>query len=293
MNTNQKKNKVEKLTIPYPPKEVFAGATPQEVIMEQRGMTHLLDHFEYPAEGGILVHIVDAKFPKKGFPYPEAIWAINIAKSSLIETLKVLSQKEFLILGLLIFVPRKRRIKLIEKAIRAYYKIIGTVLAPHQLLPKFESPFAQEIGAITFDFLHRYGIGEQESGMVANIIRAIFEYDDAYRYRMQDIFSESTKEKFSNPRKEVIRLLGIMSSRENDALQPHKINKFNHSISLLLRFPRIKKAFRDAMLASVFKKLQFDEADRYWCSMRNDYDFFGTKYEDRGVTPLMGYQLGK
>jgi len=69
--TQQSKSKTEskvenKLTIPYPPKEVFANRDVAETMLSEGNVTHLLDHFEYPASGGILIHIVDAKFPKKG-----------------------------------------------------------------------------------------------------------------------------------------------------------------------------------------------------------------------------------
>ncbi len=289
---SQKKN--SPLIIPAPPEGIFAGATARDAILEQRGVANILEKVECPSTGGIFVYIQGAKFPRKGYPYPEAIWAINIAKSSVIESMRLLSSKELWLLFPLFLLPHKRKVAFLEKLIRSWYKIVGTVIAPHQLLPQYETPFAQEIGAFTYDFCVKYGINSNESGMVANIIRAIFEYDDAYRYRLQDIFSETSKNVLIyNSRKEITRLVGIMCTRERFVDVVPKIKRFSRLISLFLLSPRIKKAFKSAILASAFNKLQLDEADKYWCSLRGDYDYFGTKYEDRGVTPLIGYELGK
>ena len=57
-------------------------------------------------------------------------------------------------------------------------------------------------------------------------------------------------------------------------------------IGLLL--PSVRKAFKKVIAESDFEKLQYDEIDRYWTAMRNDYLWWGLEAEERSK-----YNIGK
>jgi hypothetical protein len=46
-------------------------------------------------------------------------------------------------------------------------------------------------------------------------------------------------------------------------------------IQVMLCIPKYRKAFKEALGFVEFKKLQFDEIDIYWISMRSDYLYLG------------------
>ena len=191
-----------KLHIPYPPDKVFLHRSAPEAVVAQGTVTHLLDHFEYPETGGILVHIVDAKFPKKGFPYPDAIWAINVVKKFFIESVKILSNLK--ILTLLIFLPSKRKIALLEKTLQSYNRLCQGILEPIMLKSHYLTPCSREMGAFIHKLLTTLGIENTTAFYTAQIVQTVIEYDDAYRYRIQDVVSETSKELLiKNPRKEI------------------------------------------------------------------------------------------
>lgn len=283
---------MDNLTIPYPPKEIFAERSAPEAILNEGNVTHLLDHIEYPESGGIRIYIQKAKYPKKGFPFPEAIWAINIAKRNFIELIRILTFPELSGSILALLLPYKRKVKLIDKLLQVYSRMTIGVLHPFVLQTRFLTPAAIEVDRLVYHFLRNIGINDNTSEEIGIILHSVIEYDDAYRFRLEDIMSETTKEKLmANPRKEIKRLTKMMAEREHDDKTRIKVRNLSKVFSLLLLSGKIKKAFIQSVSRSTFPNIQLDDADRYWVSMRNDYDYFGTRFEDRDVTLLMGYKI--
>jgi len=295
--TQQSKSKTEskvenKLTIPYPPKEVFANRDVAETMLSEGNVTHLLDHFEYPASGGILIHIVDAKFPKKGFPFPEAIWSINLAKKFFISTLKILTlpaMRGWFIAALL---PFKVKVTLLRDVLIEYNRLATGAISPFVLKRQFMTPSSNELEALVYRVLMGLGLDDFTAMQTAQIVGTVIEYDDAYRFRLQDVMDETTKELLiKNPRKEIKRLIGILIERDSANHVKDKMNKVSRLLNLFLLSGRARKAVINGILGANIERLQTDEADRYWMSMRQDYDYGGTKFEDRDVTLLKGYLI--
>ncbi len=287
----------EKLSVPQPPRELFmmSGIGIQGVV-EGGTETHILDRIEYPEEGGILVYIRDCPFPKKGFPFPEALLAINLAKKILIEGMKLSSKFWLLPLYLL-------RRKNIEKLLESYNKIALINLESYLLRPRFRMRIANEFGDCIYAFLKHLDIHEKPAGDFALIISSIIEYDDSYRYRLEDIASETTKEMMIHfPRQEIKRLTKIMLERDiHDSGTNNtrtKVKTISKLLSLALLVPSIKRAFTNAIKYSNFKHFQYDISDEFWVSMRGDYDFMGKTYAQRqqslrekGLTTPQGFKV--
>lgn len=134
---------------------------------------------------------------------------------------------------------------------------------------------------------------------LARIVTHVLEYDGAYRFRLQDLFTDTTKEAFAtNPREEIARLLTVNKTRDFKSVSTHekgirrrppelasaKVEKIGKLILLALLFPPLTWLVKRALQRSTFHNLQFDTADTYWACMKQDYDYFGKTYEERQKT---------
>lgn len=104
-------------------------------------------------------------------------------------------------------------------------------------------------------------------------IAYILDKDAAYRWRFQDLVSETTLEDLTaRPFREVRRLLKIYMQRENEE-QRRKFKKLCMFLPLLLLIPRNRQKFRQILKACDFSKFKTDYIDRYWMRQRFDYAF--------------------
>lgn len=293
-----------------PPKEVLAGKHVLDSAIIANGQKYFIyEKTEYPPEGGIYVYYKGKPFPVKGFPFPEAVYANDNLKRVTRFLITIVSGKQ-MILPILTFaiLPWKWKLKKIEHIMDEYTRIAIWQQNQSYLLPERYCYAAKEIGGFVYEFC--IGLGVQKhlcnaefwkqdrvtaepvwatiknppAGFVwafARAIATIFEYDDAYRYRVQDIGSAVNKEEIiRHPRKELLRLLAIYSKREKSHAS-EMVKKFSSIVSLLLMHPKIKKAFIEAVKTVDFSRLGLDNADRYNVLVRDDYDFIGYSFRDR------------
>jgi len=74
--------------IAKPPKEFFeTTGDGSQSILNENSTTFILKEIEISKTKGMLLHMQDADFPKKGFPFPEAMFSVNQAKRLFISTL--------------------------------------------------------------------------------------------------------------------------------------------------------------------------------------------------------------
>jgi hypothetical protein len=170
----------------------------------------------------------------------------------------------------------------LNKFLGAYNRITFDKIRPYIITDEYLTPFASEFGRLVRNFLIEYGIDKSISIEFAEIVSQIFEYDDAYRFRAQDLFSEITKEDLAERPYYTVDLLALISqSREKNKGQADKFLKIASLFFLLMFSPKATMAIETSVEQSNFERLQFDEADRYWVSTRNDYNFMGKTYEER------------
>lgn len=284
-------------SIPTPPKELFMHqGTKEQGILKENPVAFIIEKME-TKEKGIEVWYRDIPFPRKGFPTPEAVACANIVKRILIETIKTFSYPQFIISWVLALftytkAPKikyghemgKERVKVLEKLFLSFNRICYGIMSEYILKPEYMTPLASELQGLIFVFLCRIGIEQGTARQFGLIFGAVIQYDDAYRYRIQDIFSETTKEKLeSDPYKEVKRLLGLILERERDWTVQNKYKAIGKLIALPLKLKVVKYALRSALRNCEFSRLQFDEADKYWCKNRTDYNFLGKSYGERMV----------
>lgn len=267
-----------------PPDELFENSRlkPEGQVMIQGTPTvYEWDFGEYPPRGGIYCHYKGVPFPRKGFVYPEAVWACNIVKRITRTLVAGFSSKDIVLPALgFILTPFKRKIRLLERVLLYYNRVAEWLLSPHFLKENRYGNCPRELQKLLKRFLMELGISEYIAGRTSKVLITLVEYDDAYRYRIEDLFSESSKEwLLANPRKEINRLLEVLKLRDKTTLEQFEV--FGKVISMGFWLPKVKKAFRKALEPLDFSKLQMDEADMYYCLNRDDYDYGGLSIQQR------------
>lgn len=269
-----------KYQIPTPPREIFmypdgyqdtnleGGVNEIPLRVLQENPQHcVIEAIEF--NNGINVYYTDVPYPRKGFPFAEAIASINTVKRILIDSLSILR-------------PWQLPFIKIENALKVFNRVAYTHISKYIIKPEFMTPFASEFQGIVFVFLHALGISIRESKKTAHIIGAIFEYDNAYRFRLQDLATETSIEDLtSSPILEIYRLIQIYEDREKYEAVKKKFNLVYLVLTFLLLVPKVRKAYIRAIKLSDFKRLKLDEIDSYWCNIREDYDYKGKPYEER------------
>lgn len=267
----------QEMHIIVPDRQIFVNDDKYTSSIKEQETTFLHDHTEYVPFQGCLIYVKGALHPKKGFPTPEAVWAINQVKVVLRESLFVFNSTAFIV-GFLLTWKKK---SFIEKALDAYNTIANRALKPYMIKHEFLCPTAYNLNNSILLFLNDLGISESTASKFSYIISHIFEYDDAYRYRLQDIATEIKVDKFEeNALSEIKRVLKIYLEREVNGAVASKVAKVMRLLKVILKVKSVRTAFTKAFLFGV-NGMRYDEADYYWVSMRGDYLYGGLSYEDR------------
>ena len=255
-------------SIPQPPDDIFLYRHEKLYDIQNEGqITYMLDHIEY--DNGIRVFHPDAKYPRKGFPTADALWSCGVIKRLFILLLK-------LPLWILIFTP-----KLAIEELKHFNEIGYKLLKHHILKLHMMTPVAKELHICIKTFLVHLGVEKAIAYETACILSHLVEYDDAYRYRIQDLFTESSKEALlKSPIKEIKRLRKLQKERDSQGIVD-KFDRFAIILTVLLLIPKVRKAFDYTLRCSMFDKLQRDEADTYWILNRSDYKYMGMSYDER------------
>ena len=256
---------------------------------ERRGiegkLEKIIDRVEIPEQGYLTWH-VSFDYPEKGWRNDYAMNAINHAKRLTIAWIRLFAFKPLLPFYLLLAIlPWK--IKIINKALEEWCNIVGFYLTIYEheyyLKIRYYSEFSIELKKAIQIFLLKIGISEYLAGMVAFYFASFIEYDTGYRYRLEDLFTETSLEKIlANPRKEIQKLVELLADRDSTRKDLIiKFRSFGRLLSLILLVPKIKKAFKESIKEIKFEKLQLDDMDRYHVRDMEDYKFFGMTIEER------------
>lgn len=273
------------LNIPYPPDKVFKyrknRVAPAQEVMQQQQAMFIFERMDYPETGGQYAYFEGVPYPSKGHPFPEAIYAMNAAKRLTKLGIDFFAQKKvfFSLLGFVIS-PYKKFI--ITRLLSSYTEACRMFITPYVIEEHYSTPCTNEIMGFIRGFLLDLGIDSQVATDFAEAFSMQIEYDNAYRLRIEDTMSETTKERLlENPRKEIKRLITIISEREPAWYNTDKFKAAAKILGILLYVPKIRRAFNNNLKASNFANFQLDEADRYHVLLWADYNFLGKPIEER------------
>ncbi len=235
---------------------------------------HALTKVEFPEEGGVLTYMEGYDLPYRGFPFFEFVDKIDLIKklsrqiqSGFYHALKD-SPLKYLLIPLIPYLGT-----------RLFWAFTYTF---HRLIERFRlktiryCQFVRELHrACSIEY-----IGEDERikeirFMLRDIECMILEFDNAYRFRMQDILEEMDKEALKkDPIKEICRFLDIMIDREVKVEVKDTWRLLQMFTKYYLRFD---KKFLDmivrVLLELDIEKCKLSEEDKYYCKPRTDYVF--------------------
>jgi hypothetical protein len=241
---------------------------------------------ERPKEGGILVYLYNYKYPYKGIPDANSVENLHIVKNivkKLFEVLKGLSKPK--IIGVIIVCY------FIKNIILDYFdRVVRWRLENDFLKPERYCVSMRELHKVLTEIAKKQRDKFVKKGLllIRDIFCMFFEYDSAYRFRFQDIINETDKEELlaggERMRKEIKRLLYILNERESFRTAKAIREKFTMSVDIMLailKFKPYERIFIEIVKELDFEKLKPDAGDKYFNSLRMDYEFKGKKLPQR------------
>lgn len=237
--------------------------------------TNALTKVEFPEEGGVLTHMSNHPYPYRGFPYFEFVEKIDLIKkisrgtlSGLYHSIKHRNKLRLLLMFPLVFMAKD----LIATSLRTFFKLIDRFRIKRnrysqpirELYRAFDTPRAQE-DMETLELRL----------MLKDVVCMILEFDNAYRYRFQDIIVLLNKENLKrNTVNELLRLLDIMGARENSQEIRDTWRLVKMGVRFYLRFDRKMQR----MICDILSQLDLNEValsveDKHFAGLRKDYTF--------------------
>ncbi len=262
-------------------------------MMQQKTTVYITQGVKYPDTGIKMYYKGLPDFPRQGFVFPEAVDCVNNLKRVTMFFLALFRGKgikgkignalgEFVRIADWMFQfydPNSDKIRKIylqeyryRQSVRELIKLINLFLKELNIIPRSGGNREEVIKIWGKD------VGEMDFGRT---IGTMIEYDNAYHWRMEDIFSETTKEKLlKNPRKELKRLLQIYKQREGSGIEI-KADGIVKLLNWILLIPSVKKAFRNAVKQVNIENLGMTKEDSYYTMNYEGYDFKGKPIEER------------
>lgn len=271
------------MEIIHPPKEIFDRPTLTPVDMVGRStVVFKATRIEFPEDGGILIHYEGCKYPKKGWPTQDATWANNIAKRQTLMMAMSLQSKGIILPAIgFVLTPWKYKIQLLENVLRHYNRMGDMVLQPYYLKDNRYCVFCRELRFLIANFLIGIGISIPVAEDTGKILAHIFEYDEAYKYPLQDALTDI--DWTGNLRKEITAAVKRLGNRTAIPALSEKFSQMSKILNLALLHPKVKRALKEAISLSDTDNLNLLEDDYYWCILRSEYKFRGIPYEVRLV----------
>jgi len=245
-----------------------------------RGNAAIVIREERPKEGGILIYLLNYKYPYKGNPYLESVKNLGVIKKIIrysIESISNLQTKIYL--ALLLLLPKIFTRGIISSVVNYYHTLTNHFLHHDFIKPERYCTCVREIYR-TFTVLSGKAKEDWERKLIETIrdISCMFiELDSAYKFRFQDIIFKLKPEEIRGKKmiKEIGRLFDIIIEREKNEGMKVKWRQVKKPALQGLRIKLVRRFIEDFIREVDLKKLYPDKADRYFDLLRLDYDFFG------------------
>lgn len=282
-----------KVGIEPPPDHIFKHRrnriAPAQEVWGHGTVSYAPTHAEYLEGKGCFVHYYGVPYPSKTVAPVEAIHASNVAKRILINLLRLWSSKEALFpLASLFLVGKKIRGKFLTRIFDYFNLETDTVATGFYLKDGYYCAFVKEIRKFAETLLISLGVEKETAIKTAEIMGMVFEYDNAYRFRLQDIMDSADPEKLlSDLPNEIDRLIALERNRENLVFTTETNSvpgKFKSAASFLRYgwyIPSFRKVIKKAIESINFDNCKFDEADLYHTYLYGDYNIRGKSIEER------------
>lgn len=289
MEISNKDNKNEILYY-EPPPGIFRLYSPTiaHQVVREKSIMPVFSGIKYPKSGGIFTYYLANLHPEKGLRWPVAGHLVATAKKQVLALIGLFAKNnsKWMILPLLGFFLMPRRVirEKIQDFLYQTTSSLDKILERIYMHKRFYAEPVREVRKLIYLLLKNLGFIALVCSRLSEILTNFLQWDEVYLYKVQDIFTMTTKERLlNNPRKEVLYLAKTYSDREPDKTKLLLVIKL---LSWGLILPSIKKAFKEAVKHVDIEKIKLTEADIYHCLVRGPYKYLGTDIQIRKNTYL-------
>jgi hypothetical protein len=233
-------------------------------------LTKSISKVEFPKDGGIISYFSNEEYPMKGFSCSETVENVDEMKKqgmALLKRLKGILSGNKVKATLFYLVFRKQ----INEVGKGFIESLWFLIRRYKSKPFLYCKCVREVYRVFNIFIL---IEKEDSKEILAKIRDLtcmtLEFDDAYRYRFQDILSEVNIEQLKkDPVKELNRLLDILISRDESLKEKWQmVQKFVH----LIRFKKDLRVFITRFIDELnMDEIRMDELDLYHCETKQAY----------------------
>ena len=233
-----------------------------------------LEQVEFPEEGGVLTYMAGHKHPFRGFPYFEFVDSID--------KIKKIGKAQLSGLYHTLFKGNKLKLLSLLPAIWIFKRLVYTeIYMFHRLVDRFklkENRYCRAVRELNRCFnLPMDDISEKTwelKLMIKDLTAMLLEFDNAYRFRFQDIMEELDQDNMRRkPFLELRRLIALASQREKS----QELRDFWSLVSMLLNYLHFDRELKKVMvnvLSNLDKeKVKLTIEDKEYCIPRKDYNF--------------------
>ena len=241
-------------------------------------VSYIPDHAEYIKGKGNFVYYRGwgeqpaPLFPSKTIAPVEAIYAVSSAKRYTVNTLRFITQ----------IYKRKR----LSRFCQLFNDMCDTMLMPYYLEDGYYCAVAKNVSAFVEQLLVEFRVEREVAKKTGEIFGTFFEFDNAYRYRIQDLSCETTKDELMrNLPSELKRLSKIQATRElvGNGGGAEVVRRFHAAAKILtiLWYTPFRGKIKRAISVMDIESMRMDEADFYHMILYGDYNARGMSIEER------------
>ena len=239
-----------------------------------------LEEIIRPPEGGTFMKLYGCSYLYKGYPDKEIVERVDLIKRVFMASVRLLNKSPFRYFMPIIFLLFRK--KVIKNLIYWYVNIFEQYLGKIQLPFKEFNVFSRELIRVGLKFADTI-LDQSYRDRIEKLVYClamIMEFDNAYRWRVQDILGNINKDNLrENPTKEIKRLFNIFIERDFGIQD--RIIVIKKIVLFLLLFKKFRTLVMQFLLELDIDKVKLDEADFYFCLMRKSYNYRGLSFEER------------
>lgn len=241
----------------------------------KRADTNALKKVEFPKEGGVLTWMEGFDHPFKGYPHFEFVDKIDFIKkvnraflSGLYHQLKRYRRWRFVTLLPAMWITKD----VLRAWVYIFYRNIDRFKIKND---KYCQAVTEIYRAFSRPIENEKRVDAEFREHLRDLVCMILEFDNAYRFRAQDILPEVDKEKLrKHPRREIVRLLDLMASREATQEIKDTWKLLKYVVNLYLIFDTgLQKIVTNMMYNLDLSRVKLDDGDKEFCAPRADYTF--------------------
>jgi len=214
-------------------------------------------------------------------PFWDVINALGPLKRDIAVVFKLAADKDMRpVLIPLLF--NKNRGKILNKLCEAFNDKAMQAITFKYLKEEYYSLPVKEIIGFSKRLLVNLGVEEYNADRTAKTIGMMFENDQAYAWRFQDMMTEATEKLKTDTYTEAKRLVSILIERDPDpkGLIP-KYEAILKILKYIKYFPSINKALKKALEPLNIENCKLTEADIYHTLLYGSYNIQGKSQEER------------